>query len=136
MARKKQTREDELFAELIKLHGGSQEALLGPEGLLKQLTKRLVEQALQAELEHHLEVEREAGQQAREDNAEPGVEGFEGPVNIRNGSSRKTLHSEQGSITLDIPGTATHHSSRCWFPSINAALPGWTRRFWGCTRAE
>ena len=58
---------------------------------------------MQAELEHHLEVEREATQQAREGSAEPGVEGLRGQLNIRNGSSRKTLHSDQGSITLDIP---------------------------------
>ncbi len=48
------TRADELLDELVEDYHGP-EAILGQEGLLKQLTKRLVERALSAELSHHLE---------------------------------------------------------------------------------
>jgi putative transposase len=44
---------DELLDELLK-GCDSPEAILGEQGLLKQLTKRLVERALEAELTEHL----------------------------------------------------------------------------------
>ncbi len=50
------TRADELLDELLEDYQGP-EAILGKDGLLKQLSKRLVERALQAELSHHLEQE-------------------------------------------------------------------------------
>ncbi|NJN59922.1 MAG: hypothetical protein HC879_21785 [Leptolyngbyaceae cyanobacterium SL_5_9] len=43
---------DELLAD-----SSTSEQILGEQGLLKQLTKRLVERAVQAELNHHLEPE-------------------------------------------------------------------------------
>jgi putative transposase len=76
---------DELLDELL---GGAktQEALFGPEGLLKQLTGALVERALRAELSEHLDVEKEAGL-----------------PNRRNGSSEKTLHTEHGPTPIEVP---------------------------------
>jgi len=66
------------------------EDLLGENGILKQLTKALVERALEAELEDHL------------------GHGRNEPVtnesrNVRNGRSRKTLKGEFGEIPIDIP---------------------------------
>ncbi|EKR98797.1 hypothetical protein LEP1GSC125_0302, partial [Leptospira mayottensis 200901122] len=45
-------RAEELLDELIK--DKSPEDLLGNEGLLKQLTKSLIERAMQGEMTHHL----------------------------------------------------------------------------------
>ena len=52
MAKKKRDRTDELLAELVK--GKSPEEILGQGGILKQLTKRLVENALEGEMTEHL----------------------------------------------------------------------------------
>jgi len=66
------------------------EDLLGENGLLKQLTKAVVERALEAEMEHHLGHGRH----------EP-VSNATG--NTRNGRSRKTLKGEFGEMPIDIP---------------------------------
>lgn len=64
--------------------------LFGPEGLLKALSKRLLERMLEGELTDHLGYEKHA------------LSGW-GSGNSRNGSSRKTLKSEQGELTLAVP---------------------------------
>ncbi|MFQ5486299.1 MAG: IS256 family transposase [Desulfobacterales bacterium] len=66
------------------------EDLLGEHGILKQLTKAVVERALEAEMEHHLGHGRH----------EP-VGNASG--NTRNGYSRKTLKGEFGEMPIDIP---------------------------------
>lgn len=66
------------------------EDLLGENGILKQLTKAVVERALEAEMEHHLGHARH----------EP-VNNATG--NTRNGRSRKTLKGEFGEMPIDIP---------------------------------
>ena len=87
MPRKHQklNRADELLDELLA-DCQSPEAILGESGLLKQLTKRLVERALAGELNHHLN---ETDESARR--------------NRRNGHSSKTVQSEPGELTLAIP---------------------------------
>jgi putative transposase len=74
---------DELLAGYEK-----PEDLTGPNGLLKQLTGALVERALGAELTEHL-------------GYEPGESA--GAGNSRNGTSPKTLVSEQGEIPIEVP---------------------------------
>jgi len=56
MVRKKQepNRVDTLLDELLEEHQTPEE-ILGESGLLKQLTKRLIERALAGELSHHLQ---------------------------------------------------------------------------------
>ena len=49
---KKET--DDLIDALLEEHGISQEAVLGENGLIAQLKKRVVERALAGELTHHL----------------------------------------------------------------------------------
>lgn len=66
------------------------EDLLGENGILKQLTKAVVERALEAEMKHHLGHARH----------EP-VSNATG--NTRNGRSRKTLKGEFGEMPIDIP---------------------------------
>lgn len=77
---------NELLDELLK-GVTTQEELFGVGGLLKQISGALVERALQAELAHHLDEEREQG----------------GDSNRRNGSSAKTLRTEQGPTPIEIP---------------------------------
>ena len=66
------------------------EDLIGENGLLKQLTKALVERALQAEMEVHL------GHGKNEPVANAAG-------NTRNGKSRKTLKGEFGELPVEIP---------------------------------
>ena len=77
---------------LDKLLEGYQkpEDLIGENGLLKQLTKALVERALNAELTHHLGY----------DKNDP--EG-RGSGNSRNGRSRKTLKGDFGQVEIEVP---------------------------------
>ncbi len=76
---------DELLDELLD-GAKTQAAIFGPGGLLKQLTGALVERALRAELSEHLDVEKDSGL-----------------PNRRNGSSEKTLHTEQGPTPIEVP---------------------------------
>ena len=66
------------------------EDLIGENGLLKQLTKRLVERALQAEMAQHLG-------HAKGDSVANAA------GNTRNGKSKKTLKGEFGELPLEIP---------------------------------
>jgi putative transposase len=82
-----------LDKELIdKLLEGYQkpEDLIGENGLLKQLTKALVERALNAELTHHLGYEKH----------EPTGRGR---GNSRNGKSRKKLKGDFGQVEIEVP---------------------------------
>lgn len=66
------------------------EDLLGENGLLKQLTKALVERALEAELTDHLGHAKHHS-----------VTHLSG--NTRNGKSKKTLKGEFGELPIEIP---------------------------------
>ncbi|MGH6628397.1 MAG: IS256 family transposase [Burkholderiales bacterium] len=66
------------------------EDLIGENGLLKQLTKLLVERALNAEMSEHL------GHGKHEPVANPAG-------NTRNGKSRKTLKGDFGELPIEIP---------------------------------
>src|SRR3984885_8332874 len=81
---KKQFR-SELLDELlqgVKTH----DEMFGQEGLLKQLTGRLVERALKAELEVHLDEEQQSG-----------------TTNRSNGTTPETLLTEQGPVPIEVP---------------------------------
>lgn len=79
----------EVLDELLK-GIKTQEDLAGPNGLLKAITKALVERMLEGELTHHLGYEK---------NDPAGY----GSGNSRNGKTRKTLRSEQGEIEVAVP---------------------------------
>src|SRR3954468_6965037 len=66
------------------------EDILGDNGLLKQLTKAVLERAMQAELTEHLGYERH---DAAGDNS----------GNSRNGKSKKTLKGEFGNLPIEVP---------------------------------
>jgi putative transposase len=66
------------------------EDLFGQEGLLKQLGKRLIERMLEGELTEHLGYDKHARAGRNSGNS-------------RNGHRTKTLKSEQGQLTLQVP---------------------------------
>lgn len=66
------------------------EDLIGEDGLLKQLTKALVERALQAEMAEHL------GHDKHQPVANPAG-------NTRNGTSRKSLKGDFGELPIEVP---------------------------------
>ena len=76
---------DQLLADYKK-----PEDIIGENGLLKQLTKAILERALQAELTDHLGYEKHdpAGQHSG---------------NSRNGSGRKVLKGDFGELELETP---------------------------------
>jgi putative transposase len=80
---------DELVDELLA-GARTEEEIVGPGGLLADLTRRLVERALSAELTDHLGYERH-----REP---PG-----GTDNARNGMTPKTLVTEHGPVAINAP---------------------------------
>jgi Transposase, Mutator family len=69
------------------------EQILGEGGLVKTLTQRLIERALAGELTTHLK----AGDRLTEAAAPPS------PRNSRNGYSKKTVQTDQGNLSLEIP---------------------------------
>lgn len=80
---------NELIDQLLE--GNSKpEDLLGEDGLLKELTKRVAERALEAEMSHHLGYAK----------SEPKGRNT---GNSRNGKSKKTVRSIHGEIDLEIP---------------------------------
>jgi putative transposase len=80
----------EILDELIRDYKNPED-LLGENGLLKQLTKALLERAMNAELTHELGFERNDKSSLKENG------------NRRNGTSPKTVKSKHGEIELDIP---------------------------------
>ena len=80
---------DDVVDELLA-GARTEEEIVGPGGLLSQLTKRLVERALEVELTDHLGYERHQ--------EPPG-----GAGNTRNGSTPKRLVTEHGPVEIDTP---------------------------------
>jgi transposase-like protein len=80
---------DELIDQLLGEYQGP-EQLTGPEGLINQLRKRLIERAAGAELGQHL-------------GYPPGAAPPEGQPNRRNGVSEKTLRTVDGPLRVELP---------------------------------
>ncbi len=89
MTTKKHEVPQELLAGLLADYKRPED-LIGENGLLKQLTKLLVEKALDVELTEHLGHERHEA-----------VANTRG--NTRNGKSRKTLKGEFGELPIEVP---------------------------------
>jgi putative transposase len=79
----------ELIDKLLADYKGPED-LMGEQGLLKQLTKALVERAMHAELTHHLGYEKHDT-------------GGKGSGNSRNGTSAKTLKGDFGEAVIEVP---------------------------------
>ena len=79
----------EVLDELMKNYKGPED-ITGPEGLIKELTKALIERAMQGELTEHLGYD-------KSDQAQKPTK------NRRNGASKKILRSDQGPLEIDVP---------------------------------
>ena len=94
--------------------------LLGPDGVLAELTKRILERALAEEMTDHL-------------GYESGDPIGHGTGNNRNGTSPKQVLTEIGAVDLDIPGTVTPRSNPGSFPRAPGAWNASTPTSWPCT---
>lgn len=93
--------------ELLKGYRNPEE-ITGPDGLLKQLTKSLLERAIAAELTHHIGYKKHRPERR----AQPGREGMpeegsevpaSGKTNSRNGTSRKRVKGDFGEVEISVP---------------------------------
>src|SRR5690242_7523455 len=86
-----QSAEQQAAAELVRLAKEQGLSLTGPDGLLKQLTKTVIESALAEEMTEHLGYEKHDPAGA-------------GTGNIRNGTRGKTVLTEaSGPVEIDVP---------------------------------
>ena len=79
---------DKYLDDLLK--GKTPEEIMGEGGVLKDLTRRLVERALEGEMTEHLGYEKRA------------PEG-KGTGNSRNGKTKKTVKTDSGEIDIEVP---------------------------------
>ena len=83
---------EELAAkELVRLAREQGLSLTGPDGLLKQFTKSVLETALNEEMTEHLGHEKHRAPEDRDS------------TNIRNGTRPKTVLTEIGPVEIDVP---------------------------------
>jgi hypothetical protein len=112
--------EQQAAAELVRLAKERGLSLTGPDGLLKQLTKTVLETSLNEELTEHLGFEKHDPAGA-------------GSGNIRNGTRPKTVLSEHsGPVAMMCHGTGPARSSRRSFASGSGDCPAWTRSCCRC----
>jgi putative transposase len=79
----------DLIDQLLKNYK-SPEDVLGENGLLKQLTRAVLQRAMQAELTDHLGYEKHSPEGKNSGNS-------------RNGKSRKTLKGQFGTLPIEVP---------------------------------
>ncbi len=93
MARRKEKKEKDLIDQLldqIDFRGLTQDKVVGQEGLIKQLSGKILERALEAEMTEHLGYEKHSN--AGDNNG-----------NSRNGYTEKTVLLENQSATIEMP---------------------------------
>jgi len=81
---------NQLLDEILKDYTGDPEQFAGPGGLLKQLTKALIERAMEAELSVELGYQK-------------GQPGDKPTTNRRNGRTTKTLRTDHGPMEVSVP---------------------------------
>jgi putative transposase len=79
----------ELIDKILGDYKGPED-LIGEQGLLKELTRALLEHAMHAELTHHLGYEKHAPD-------------GKGSGNSRDGTSAKTLKGDFGEVEIEVP---------------------------------
>jgi transposase-like protein len=89
--RAEQSAEQQAAAELVRLAKEQGLSLTGPDGLLKQLTKTVIETALNEEMTEHLGYEKHDPTGA-------------GTGNVRNGTrAKKVLTEHSGAVEIEVP---------------------------------
>lgn len=84
----------ELIDELLKDYKNPED-LIGQEGILKQLTKALIERCLNAEINTHLQESKAELSESLSESPKPN--------NRRNGHSKKTIKGEFGKAEISVP---------------------------------
>lgn len=82
--------DDEMVDRLVAQADAEEVELLGPEGLLSDLTRRVLERAMDVELTEHLGYER-------------GDPAGRGTGNSRNGTTPKTVLTDAGEVRIEAP---------------------------------
>src|SRR6185312_2953645 len=113
----KQVDELEVARELVRQAREAGVSLTGSDGLLKAMTKTVIETALDEELSEHLGYDRH-GPAGRASG------------NSHNGSRSKSVPTVACAIEIDVPRDRAGTSSRSSSPSVSAACPMSTR--WCC----
>lgn len=103
----------ELIDRLMEQAGDGE--LLGPNGLLTEVTKQVLERAMDVELTDHLGYER-------------GDPGGRGSGNSRNGTSDKTVLTDVGSVDLEIPRDRNGTFAPIIVPKGTTRLEGFNER--------
>ena len=80
---------DEILEELLKEYKNPED-LIGKDGILKDLTKRLIEKAMESELTHHLGYDKHSSAGIKSGNS-------------RNGTSSKTIKGDFGELPIEVP---------------------------------
>src|SRR3974390_2861243 len=80
---------DEMLDDLIG-NAKTQEDLFGSGGIIKELSRRLMERMLEAEMTHQLGYEKHASEGRNKGNS-------------RNGKTQKTVKTGNGNITIEVP---------------------------------
>lgn len=99
---------DRLLDELVA--GKTRDEILGKDGILKQLTKRLVEHALEGEMTHHLGYEPHAPEGRNSGNS-------------RNGKTAKTVIGESGEMEITVPRDRNAEFEPTLIPKRTRRLP-------------
>jgi putative transposase len=102
---------DDLMAR-VEVEGAD---LLGPGGLISEMTKKVLERAMDTELTDHLGYEK-------------GDPAGRGSGNSRNGTSPKTVHTDIGTIPLDVPRDRNGEFEPRIVPKGSTRLKGFNER--------
>ena len=123
VAKKKQadaSAEAQAAAELVRLAQEQGLSLTGPDGLLKQLTKTVLETALNEEMTEHLGYEKHDPAGA-------------GSGNIRNDRAKTVLTDTTGPVELDVPRDRAATFESQIVKSVQRRSPASMRRCCRCT---
>jgi putative transposase len=112
MARKKQ-RVDELLDKLLE--GKTPEEILGEDGLLEDLTKRLVERALEGEMTAHLGYDKHAPEGRNRSNS-------------RNGHTAKRIQTGAAELAIEVPRDREGSFEPQLVPKRRRRLPGFDEK--------
>lgn len=106
---------DEVVDQLLEHAETDQADLLGPQGLLSQVTKRVLERALDTELTEHLGYER-------------GDPAGAGSGNSRNGATAKTVQTDIGPVDVEVPRDRAGSFEPGIVPRYSRRLSGFNER--------
>jgi len=106
---------DPELVERLMADAGDQVDLLGPDGLLSEMTKAVLERALKTELTADL-------------GYEPGDPAGRGSGNSRNGSYPKTVLTDIGAVDIDVPRDRNGTFEPKLIPKGNTRLDGFNER--------